>query len=202
MFGFFTPKNVLLLVIPVWNVVFLETDAQHAYARNLCVGCLKTGYVLGMQIGASLYRFYQYSSFILFSGQVWIPSMSSCPATDPLTTPNNLYIDIFSSLFLHYPNIANKLVTPPWIPGMDDSHPAFAFEGHSSGFSLTNISNDISDASCLHKEVTFSGHVNVRDTRSDGILFELAYSGGLEAGHSIYVVRMDAAAWEFSISYR
>ena len=85
---------------------------------------------------------------------------------------------------------------------MNASLPAYEFQGHGSGFSLTGFSSLLREASCLHREVTFSGRVFIRDSQSDGPLLELAYSGGLESGRPIYIVHMDAGANEIIFGYR
>lgn len=139
--------------------------------------------------------------FYYSTGQSWVPSNSSCPSADN-SPPRNLYINIFNEVITRYHSIAQGLTTPPLISGMDPNIPAYEFAGLGSGFSITNLSDAIREASCLHKEVTFSGQVFIRDSQSDGPLLELAYSGGLEAGRPIYIVHVDSAANEIIIGYR
>jgi len=90
----------------------------------------------------------------------------------------------------------------PYINGMDTGYPAFEFTGMGSGFLMANFSSAIRKASCLHKEVTFSGFIYIRNSESDGPLLEVAYSSGLEAGRPVYIVNMDAGANEIIVAFR
>ena len=71
-----------------------------------------------------------------------------------------------------------------------------------SGFSITELSDKIRAASCLYNEVTFTGHIFIRDSQSDGPLMELSYAGGLESGLNVYLLHMDSAANEIVVAYR
>ncbi len=90
----------------------------------------------------------------------------------------------------------------PFINGMNPDLPAFEFVGMGSGFLLSNLSSEIRRASCMHKEVTFSGLVYIRNSQSDGPLLEVAYSSGLEAGRPVYIINMDAGANEITVAFR
>ena len=67
---------------------------------------------------------------------------------------------------------------------------------------MTTLSEAIREASCTHNEVTFTGHVFVKKSESDGPLIELSYAGGLENGLVVYLLHMDGAADEFVLAYR
>lgn len=120
----------------------------------------------------------------------------------PDSTKDNTYIDVFNHALLTEPALVSTLRPAPIIGGMDRSSPAYDFSGIGSGFSLAGLSDTIREASCAHREVTFTGRVFIRDSQSDGPLLELSYGAGLETGLVAYVLIMDAAADEIILGYR
>ena len=141
-------------------------------------------------------------SFSPSLGQSWLPSASSCPSLDNSTAPSNLYINIFHEVTTKHPEILSQLTMAPLVNGMDTNLPAFEFVGMGSGFLMPNFSSAMREASCIHKEVTFSGFVYIRNSESDGPLLEVAYSSGLEAGRPVYIINMDAGANEITVAFR